>query len=297
MVLKHLQNDRQNQQEEYFETHVWKVVRERGYHRDEIREKVQVKTPEEIIKETEEIKNISAKLYYDINKEKIDEIEKAFRNEKQKVMLKNAKKLSNGKIFTTEENKIMIFDIKKYEKLYKIEIEDSSKIVSVIELDNEDLIILTQKQNENKDEYYQLLCYRLKDHTYSLFQKIKDWYHVFKQKIIYDSHDYPIFEQSNLIKKLSNNKFLFFSKSQNKMYYLNEKNEYIGRFFNKKSSLFETFDLDDDSDGFGWRFNSESIQDVYEIDNNNFIFFVDKGLSKGDECLNRRSYLYKSKFL
>ena len=93
VVLNHLQNDKHYTDEEYFQTHVWKVVRKRGYHINEIRKKVQIKTPEEIIKEKEVIKNISTKLYYDIQKEKINEIEKTFRSKKLKFMLKDIKKL------------------------------------------------------------------------------------------------------------------------------------------------------------------------------------------------------------
>ena len=246
------------------------------------KKKVQIKTPEEIIKEKEVIKNISTKLYYDIQKEKINEIEKTFRSKKLKFMLKDIKKLSNEKICSITENKIMIFDIKKYKKLYTIEIEDSFEIISVIELDNKDLILLTQKQNENKGEnenkveYYQLLAYRLKDNNYSLFQKIKDWYYEYEKKFFLDSddsYDNPKFEQANLIKKLSNNKFLFFSKSENKIYYLNEKNEYEGSILKITDLDLEFFDFKDDSDGYGWSSNSESIQDIYEIDDNNFIFF------------------------
>ena len=195
---------------------------------------VQVKTPEQIIKEKEEIKNISTKYYYDIQKEKIDEIGKAFGNKKIKVMLKGQKKLLNGKICTITENKIMIFDIEKFKKLYTIEIEGFYKIDQVIELDNEDLIILTQKQIENENYYYELLAYRLKGNIYFLFQKIKYWYSDFEQKYFDAESYYPMFQQCNLIKKLSNNRFLFFSKSENKMYYLNEKNEYEGSLFNKK---------------------------------------------------------------
>ena len=74
------------------------------------------------------------------------------------------------------------------------------------------------------------------------------------------------------------------------MYYLNEKNEYEGSILKKTDLFLEFFDFKDDSDGYGWSSNSESIRDVYEIDENNFIFFLDKGLSKQDEYLNRSAY-------
>ena len=149
----------------------------------------------------------------------------------------------------------MIYDIKKYKKLYTIEIEDSYKIESVIELNNKDLIFLTQNknqnENENENENYQILAYRLKDNTYSLFQKVKQWYNEFEEENNFsDGYDYPIFEQSNLIKKLSNNKFLFFSKSENKIYYLNEKNEYEGSILKITDLNLEFFDFKDDSDGY-----------------------------------------------
>ena len=80
------------------------------------------------------------------------------------------------------------------------------------------------------------------------------------------------------------------------MYYLNAKNEYEGSILKITDLNLEFFDFKDDSDGYGWSSNFESIRDVYEIDENNFIFFLDKGFSKQDEYLNRSAYLYKSKF-
>ena len=159
----------------------------------------------------------------------------------------------------------------------KIKIESRSDIISVTELNNNDLIILSyiknpeeiknnEENNDNEEEgyyydeeidksYYELLIYRKKDNNYSLSQKIKENIEGYGQKYgISGMDDYPIGYYINFIKEISGNRFFVVSNYGFKIYSLNEKSEF---FLTLKTS------------------HSETIANITEINENKFIFCTD----------------------
>lgn len=184
----------------------------------------------------ESIKITKAKLEYDIkvDKEENEELKNTFNEIKFKTHLPyKTKILKNGKFYTFEYGIFIIYDDKKFTKLYEIKFEKETKILSVIQLDNNDLIFLIEKKVPSlKVKYeilYQIMIYRLKDNNYYLIQAINDESKDFGlQKIFvgngcYIDKDY----MPDKLKDLSNNRFFSLSNYGIKFFSLNNNNNYV----------------------------------------------------------------------
>ena len=125
--------------------------------------------------------------------------------------------MNNGKVCDFLDNKCIIYENKYFKKLNEIKIEKINKIKSIIELDNKDLIFLTEKEDE-KDE---LLIYRLKNNNYNLIQKIIEFDDI-SDNIIPKDESYYLYWH----KKLSGNRFITISSYGFRIYSLNNKNLY-----------------------------------------------------------------------
>ena len=122
-----------------------------------------------------------------------------------------------GKVCDFLDNKCIIYENKYFKKLNEIKIEKINKIKSIIELDNKDLIFLTEKEDE-KDE---LLIYRLKNNNYNLIKKIIEFDDI-SDNIIPEDKNYYLYWH----KKLSGNRFITISNYGFRIYSLNNKNLY-----------------------------------------------------------------------
>ena len=120
--------------------------------RRKIKDKNPNKSEEEIETEiNEEIKNkmnLQKKenmKYYQIDDTKIKELEKLFSQIKLKINFdSNPKILRDGKFYTISQGCFNVYRDKFYNKLFEIKFEENSNISSAIELDNKDLVFITQ---------------------------------------------------------------------------------------------------------------------------------------------------------
>ena len=117
--------------------------------------------------------------------------------------------------FTRFHNEIYIYDNKFYNKLYEINLENFCSIISVIQLDNQDLILFSESV---------LKIYRLINGKFVIVQKIednKDGYPM--QMEIEGCIPYPKSYKAEFIKEISGNRFILVSNYGYKIYSLNEK--------------------------------------------------------------------------
>ena len=207
---------------------------------------------EEFKKKFLKLKNDSLKLHYRIDAGKNKELESTFKTPKLNVKSKNLIKLGKGKFIERINDEFKIYDNKYFNKLFSIKIEkDFSSTLSIIELDNNDIIFLAK---ENTD--YKLLIYRLKDKKYSLFQELEENNKVYKTQNSYSGcFSFPKRYEMDFLKKLSGNKFLSYSNYGIKIYSLNENNQY-------SLALIEAY-------------MSGNLK-IYEINENQIIFCVKK---------------------
>ena len=220
------------------------------------KKKIEKEVEKEIIQEKEKLKKQSLKSYYKIDETKNKELEKYFKISKLKLILCDIQFLGNGQICGKSDNKYIIYDDKYFNKLYGIQFENINNIKSIIQSDNQDLIIFSKKRkNDNDDRWYyeyELLIYRLKDKNYSLLQTIKEDRKGYK---LQESHSgcmaYLKTFSLMWIKKLSGNRFMSISNYGIKIYSLNEKGQY-------SLVLLEP--------------HLEDIEQIYEINENKFIF-------------------------
>lgn len=203
-------------------------------------------------KKSNKLKLESKEKYYRINEAKSKELESKFKLVKLRINFDTKPGiLRDGKFYTLTEGKFVIYNDKLYNKLYEIKLEENQEIISLIQLDNKDLIFLT------KDN---LIIYRLKIGKYSLLQKIEEnivGYDVQMTQIgnSFYSKEYC----TSFINDISGNRFILASNYGFKIYSLNEKNEY-------DIILFETY--------------YEGLKTIYELDKNTFIFCSDIDKSK-----------------
>ena len=178
---------------------------------------------EEDKKESEKLKNESLKLYYRIDEGKNKELESTFKESKLNIKSKNLIKLGKGKFIQIREGEFIIYENKCFNKLFNIKIEkDFDKILSIIELDNNDIIFLALNNND-----YKLQIYRLKDNKYSLLQEIEENSKGYNQQYSYHGchksrKDYIM----EFLEKLSGNKFISISNYGIKIYSLNKNQKY-----------------------------------------------------------------------
>ena len=130
--------------------------------KNKTKEEIEKEVKKEICEEIEKIKEKSLKTHYKIDNQKINELEKTFKSSKSKVVLKEPINLQNGNICSISGKKIILYENKNFNKLFEIK-TSKNEISSVIQLDNNDIIIST------RGKYYNILIYRLKDNEYSLF--------------------------------------------------------------------------------------------------------------------------------
>ena len=206
------------------------------------------------IDKANELRNNSLEQYYKIDNEKNKELESTFKLENLKIISNTRPEfLRNGNLGIISNNSFKIYDKKMY-KLYEIKLEPKSDIISVIELDNHDIIFLSKIKIDKSFGYnYELLIYRLKGKNYFLLQKIKENEKGYIlqygfggcTRIYLKSYD------AKFLKDISRNRFICISNYGFKIYSLNEKNEY--------SLILLTQHQGD-------------IQIIHEINENKFIF-------------------------
>lgn len=189
---------------------------------------------EKVLKET--IKITKAKLEYHIkvDKEENEELKNTFNEIKFKTHLPyKTKILKNGKFYTFAYGIFIIYDDKKFKKLYEIKFEKETNFRSVIQLDNNDLIFLMEKKvpslKFNYEILNQIMIYRLKDNNYYLIQEINDESKDFELQKTFVGHGNFIDKQyiPNKLKDLSNNRFFSLSNYGIKFFSLNNNNNYV----------------------------------------------------------------------
>ena len=224
----------------------------------------------------EEIQN--SKKYYKIDNKKTKELESTFKHPNLKINFEHKTDFfKNGNLYTYDfsNDTFKIYDEKCLSHEFKIELHESKieflpSIKELIQLDNYDIILLTERvlYNNNfiENEYqYQFLVYRLKENKYSLFQKLKEningyirqWYSTGGRK---RSAFYFLPYKVKTIKEISGNKFFCLSNHGFKIYSLNSLNEYDLISINQ----FE-INIDD-------YINNIEESNIFEIYENIFIF-------------------------
>ena len=130
---------------------------------NEKEEKLNIK---EDLEEKEKLKNKSLKTHYKIDYQKIQELEKTFKSSKLKVYLTNPINLENGNFCSISENKriLTIYENKNFNILSKLTFD--FEITSVIQLNNNDIIVLA------REKYANIYIYRLINDKYYIFQNI-----------------------------------------------------------------------------------------------------------------------------
>ena len=219
---------------------------------------IEAEVKEEINGNKNESKEENIQISYEINKEKEKELESKFKQLKLKIIFDSvAGILRDGKFFTISQGNFIIYDNRFFNKLYEIKLDNNYVYTSVIQLDNQDLILFSQEE---------LIIYRLKNNKYVQVQKIND------NKVGYPTQTeilgcerYTKFYSAEFIKEISGNRFILVSNYGYKIYSLNEKNEYI-------LTLLEDY--------------HEGLKTIIELDKNNFIFFITNRLW----CIFRRSW-------
>ena len=96
--------------------------------------------------------------------------------------------LRKGEKYTISNEIFILYD-NNFKKLFEIIFEKETKINSVIQLDNNDLIFIksyeTEKENPSKETFYKILIYKLRDKNYSLIQEINEGISGFEQDFEY----------------------------------------------------------------------------------------------------------------
>lgn len=211
-----------------------------------------------------EIKSNYIKSCYKLNNKKMKELKNTFKTKKLRVYLDDFYILRNGKVCIVLNCKYFICENKYFNILYEIKIEKVKgflekifydeaykELHSIIELDNNDLIIC----NTYNDYNALLDIYRLTDNEYYLLENIpqKDFGHIHNSNMEFDFYEFKN------IKKLQKNRFMTISNYGIKIYSLNNENKYL-------PILIGDFE--------------EAIDDLYEINETQFIFFISKYLGK-----------------
>ena len=195
--------------------------------------------------------------YFQIDNEKNKEIEQIFNQLKLKIIFPSKPNiLRDGKFYTISNGCFTIYKEKLFKKLYEINININIDIISAIQLDNKDLVILAENQL--------IYIYRLKNEKYFLLQRIEENSMGYERQYYETGCGYIIFHtkyyQADFIKDISENRFICGSNYGFKIYSLNEKNEY-------SISLLEAYPSVGSNDAVG-----EKI--IYELDKDTFIFCI-----------------------
>lgn len=172
--------------------------------------------------------------------------------------------LCEGRLYNICDRDFTIYDFKTFNKLYQIQFDEAFKILSVIQLDNGDLVFATRIETYN---IYEILIYRLMDNLnnrkYFLLQKINEDRRGYELQNDYSGcMAFPKKYEVKDIKAISGNRFILENNYGFKIYSLNEKNEY-------SLILIEI--------------QSKGEKIIQEINYNNFIFWtrINCGMSLG----------------
>ena len=223
-------------------------------------EEIMTEIKEEIKRNTDKLKEESMQRDYKIDNEKVKELESIFKQIKLKINFDSRPRiLRDGKFYTISQGYLFIYDNRFFNKLHEIKLENNHNYTSVIQLDNQDLILFSEGE---------LNVYRLKNGNFVLVQKIYDNKAGYKMQMSYSGcMAYPKTYSSLFIKNISNNRFILVSNYGYKIYSLNEKNEY-------SITLLEIY--------------HNGLQTIIELDKDNFIFLSQRecGASLGGPAHN-----------
>ena len=218
-------------------------------------EEIKAEIKEEIKRNTDKLKEESMQRDYKIDNEKVKELESIFKQIKLKINFDSKPRiLREGKFFTISQGYLFIYDNRFFNKLHEIKLENNHNYTSVIQLDNQDLILFSEGE---------LNVYRLKNGNFVLVQKIYDNKAGYKMQMSYSGcMAYPKTYSSRFIKDISGNRFILVSNYGYKIYSLNEKNEY-------SITLLESY--------------HNGLKTIVELDRDNFIFLsqIECGASLG----------------
>ena len=214
IILSELKNINPKNVREYFSFKPTKYFNPFAHDDDETKIPL---TDKDIKEKKNKLINESLELYYKIDNEKIKELESTFSEMKLKIKFDNIPKiLKNGQFYTLSKDQFIIYDNKYYNKLIEIFFDKQINPISVIQLDNNDLIF----NSENS-----ILIYRLKNKEYFLFQEIED--EGLGYEIKYGNHGwcgnsaYRIQYKIQYLKEISGNRFICINKYGFKIYSLN----------------------------------------------------------------------------
>ena len=190
----------------------------------------------------DKLKEESIRRYYKIDNEKTKELVSIFKQIKLKVKFDSKIGiLRDGKYYIIHKGYLFIYDNKLFNKLHIIKLENNYNYTSVIQLDNQDLILFSE---------YELNVYRLINNKFFIVQKIYD------NRAGYETQysgcvATPIIYRGQFIKEISDNRFILVCNYGYKIYSLNEKNEY-------SITLQEEYHM--------------GLKKIIELDKNTFIF-------------------------
>lgn len=171
-------------------------------------------------------------IYEEIDELSMKKIEKTFKTFKLKVYLSDPLFIGESKVGLMKSNCFIIYDNFQFNILYEIKLGKEDKIISIVELDNKDLILLNARNRKYTDQN-NILIYRLINNNYTFIQNIE----------IKENYSYQI-------QKLSNNQFIVIFRFKIEIYSLKENKLY-------------SFDLDCR--------NLSSIKNIYEINEREII--------------------------
>ena len=244
IVISELYNMNNKYYHEYFD--YWKMKKEKEKENPNKSDKeIKAELIEEITRKKNKLKEESMQRDYKIDNEKTKELESKFNQIKLKIIFDSKPRiLRDGKFYTISKGILSIYDNKFFNKLHEIKLGNYYDYTSVIQSDNQDLIIFSKEV---------LTIYRLKNKIYVQFQKIKNDRAGFSHKIIFSDFagNYPKSFEAEFIKEISGNRFILVSNYGFKIYSLNAKNEY-------RVTLIEDY--------------PEGLKTIIELDKNNFIF-------------------------
>ena len=104
-------------------------------------EEIKAEVKEEIKKAVEKSAKETKEKYYEINSEKTKELKQKFKQKELKVNSGcDPKILRDGKFYTISQGCFTVYDDKLLKKLYEIKLEKNFNVISVIQLDNKDLV-------------------------------------------------------------------------------------------------------------------------------------------------------------
>ena len=215
---------------------------------------------EEIKRNANKFKEESMQRDYKIDNEKAEELEPIFKQIKLKIYFDSKPKiLRDGKFYIISKGILLIYDNRFFNKLHEIKLENNCNYTSVIQLDNQDLILFSESV---------LKIYRLINEKFVIVQKIEDNKDGYPMQMEFSGcMVYPKSYKAEFIKEISGNRFILVSNYGYKIYSLNEKNEY-------SITLLEEY--------------HDGLETIIELDKNNFIFLsrIECGASLGGPSYN-----------